>query len=107
MAPGDHRPPTQRPGRSCLTTDAASGTSVDHARSKLCRVRIPQRLRREPHSDASVRIQDLDGNERTLDSSEYDYDRGISELRIDPGALRASDVALDVQVVDPCVPRVR
>jgi len=55
----------------------------------------------------SITVRDLDGTERQLDAQDYTYDPDAAVLRIEEAALRASDVDLSVEVVDPCAPIIR
>lgn len=61
----------------------------------------------ERESIEAVVVENRDGNTRELEPADYDYDEDENLLYIDEGALRASDLGLSVQVVDPCAPPIK
>jgi hypothetical protein len=54
----------------------------------------------------SVSVTGRDGETRQLQAEQFSYDAAAMNLHIDASALHASDVTLNVTLVDPCARRV-
>jgi len=61
----------------------------------------------EGESIESVEVHSRDGTTRTLVPQAYTHDPAEGVLHIDRAVLSSVDMSLSVQIVDPCVPRIR
>ncbi len=107
------------PGQSYATELSTVSTSPDDV-FPICESYAPALARAQQFADTllqtqyaleleptesiqAITVAGRDDEQRVLAAEEYTYDAQTGTLHIDPAALRASDLSLSVELLDPCV----